>query len=491
MKSEIYTYDKTNPESLYKYSQSLIGYSLREWMLNTDEGFFREQAVAYGSTTNKGKLGQNVEHYFFGYQPNSSPAADFKEAGIELKCTGLKSVVDKHGNTSLKVKERLVCDIINYMEVLNEPFEHSVFLQKCLRMLIMFYLYQKGVSNLDLKFIKVALWKLPEKDLLILKHDYQVIVDKVKAGKAHEISESDTLYLAAARKGAGGEVDLRHQPNSSIMAYQRAFSLKPAYVRSIVSYIDNHGGVCATNFYEEGEIPQLVSEQELRNKSFTQIILDRFQPFYNKNYVQIVNTLGLKESAAKHKYALVANAILRIDSPVSSSKVEEYEEFRKSGIVMKTVRVNYTGSINESMSFENIDYEEIYDNDIWEESRLYEILTTQFLFVVFKETCKNSHIVIAGKEEPEFVLDHVCFWSMPQSDLEEARLYWENIREAVRNNKIQLDSFYSIADHKKFHVRPKGTIKSYKKAAVNPNGGMADKYCYWFNSEYVKMIINK
>lgn len=54
---------------------------------------------------------------------------------------------------------------------------------------------------MDLRYIFTVIWKLPEKDLLIIKHDFEVIVDKIKRGKAHLLSEGDTEYLTACRKG--------------------------------------------------------------------------------------------------------------------------------------------------------------------------------------------------------------------------------------------------------------------------------------------------
>ena len=51
------------------------------------------------------------------------PEADFSEADMELKCTPL----NKGAKEQLLIKERLVCNMIDYMEVVNEDFEHSHF----------------------------------------------------------------------------------------------------------------------------------------------------------------------------------------------------------------------------------------------------------------------------------------------------------------------------------------------------------------------------
>ena len=138
-----------------------------------------------------------VENIFFQLETNNYAGADFSEAGMELKCTPLK----KSKQDDYLIKERLVCNMINYCEVVKDDFEHSHFYLKCQLMLLLFYLHQSNCDNLDLEFIFSVLWKLPKKDLLIIKHDYEVIIDKIKQGKAHELSEGDTMYLGACRKG--------------------------------------------------------------------------------------------------------------------------------------------------------------------------------------------------------------------------------------------------------------------------------------------------
>lgn len=46
------------------------------------------------------------------------------------------------------------------------------------------------------------MFSFPEEDLAIIEHDWKTIMRKVRAGRAHELSEGDTLYLAACTKGA-------------------------------------------------------------------------------------------------------------------------------------------------------------------------------------------------------------------------------------------------------------------------------------------------
>ena len=138
----------------------------------------------------KGGLGQLVEELFFKYDINSRQEADFAFVNAELKWTPWKKSAK---NEDLLIKERLACSMINYTEDWNKSFEQSHFYRKCLIMLIMFYLHQSNVSKLDLHFLFAVLWKIPEKDLLIIRKDYETIISKIRNGKAETLSEGDTM----------------------------------------------------------------------------------------------------------------------------------------------------------------------------------------------------------------------------------------------------------------------------------------------------------
>ena len=472
------TFDKTNPLSIYDYSRHLIGQSLHS--------LFGDSVIEH-KRKGKGGLGQMVEELFFKYDVNSNRDADFTDAHVELKCTPL---LRSKSDDSLRIKERLVCTMIDYFEIVSTSFEDSHLISKCRLMLLLFYLHAKGIAPYDYEFIFRVLWQLPEKDLLLMKKDYQTIADKVRRGEAHLLSEGDTLYLGACRKGQKGDSP-QSQPNSDIKAKKRAFSLKPAYMRYILNHVVESGKNHFTNYTEPNKDKfELVTSEELKDNSFENIIIKRFEPFKGKNYNQICNILGIQSYQAKNKYADVCGLIA---SNGKSKRLSLSDEFVKSGIIMKTIRLQINGMPEESMSFKNLDYCEIFDNDEWEESETYEIFTNRFLFVVFKPVPNENITVFNNKtnlatSEQSYVLDSIFFWTMPSNDLSVAKEYWESIRQAVIDNHICPDAFWSIRDHKKFHVRPKARLK--KDKTVNPHGGLCDKYCYWFNAEYVKTIID-
>ena len=463
-------YNNKDITSIFNYSKQLVNRCLRDFVPDADEH------------KGKGGLGQLVEELFFKYDINSRQEADFAFVNAELKCTPLKKSAK---NEDLLIKERLACSMINYTEDWNKSFEQSHFYRKCLIMLIMFYLHQSNVSKLDLHFLFAVLWKIPEKDLLIIRKDYETIISKIRNGKAETLSEGDTMYLGACRKGQKGD-SLMVQHGSDIGAPRRAWSLKTTYMRIVLDEVkkNNVDGAYCNYDIKPTELEELISVDELKSHSVDDVLKGRFAPYVGLGYSEICKKLDINPITAKSKYFVIANAIA---SNKKIGNVNLSEEFVKSGLTMKTIRINKNGKIKESMSFENIDYQEVYDCDEWTDSRLYELFTSRFMFVIFKET-DNLLSLPNGKTESEYKLDKVAFWTMPQADLNVAMQYWENIRQCVKDNHISPEYFWGIKDNRDFHVRPKATLA--KDMVDTPNGTKAKKYCYWFNAKYVKNIID-
>jgi len=431
-------YDQTSATSIEAYSKTLLNQSLRE--------VIGEKVNSYQG---KGKLGQLIEELFFYYKPNSNAAPDFPEAGLEVKTSPLK----KLKNGDIASKERLVFNIINYQEEYKNDFYHSSFLLKNQLLLLMFFLHEKEKSDIDYTFKIIKLFKFPEKDLLIIKQDWGKIIEKIKAGKAHELSEGDTLYLGACPKGANRNT-LRTQPFSEVMAMQRAYSLKSKYLNYIIKSSLDDAAV------KDVEV--------LRHKTFEDIIIEKFIPFYGKSIKEISFKLNYSISEAKSSIYLLTKEILGV-------KGKFIEEFEKADIQLKTVRLETTGSLKESMSFPQIQYQEIILEDFLD-SAWYEMITKKFFFVIFQ---KN--------EKAELILKKVMFWTMPYEDIKIAEEFWMDTKAKVLNGEF--DNFQRITDNRKFHVRPKGA--NAQDLMPTEKYGLQKKKSYWFNASYVKEIINK
>lgn len=469
-------YDASDPLSIFAYSGGLLDHTLAEILPYIDENVDIDTLDREG----KGGLGTLVEKHFFGYEPNSNPEPDFPAAGVELKVSPLK----KNRQSKLIIKERLVCDMIDYFALTNETFEDSRFFKKSMLMLIIFYLHINGCPKRDLRFIYSVLWLIKDKDLLIIKDDFRIIQDKVRQGLAHKISEGDTMYLGACRKGYKGQSS-RKQPFSDELAPARAFSLKPAYMRSILEFVEKSRKSMASNMTET-EMPgiELVSAVDLMKDSFESILQKRFEPFLGMDYKQISDKLGIKiNPSTKSKFSIAARNILHC----GLKSDEGAEELRKAGIKIKTIRLQKNGTTKEHLSFEGINYQEVFETNDWIESKWYEIITTRYMFIVFREVEDER-----SAEEPRYILDKMFFWTMPASDYPVAEAFWQNIKENVMADTLlgsdggkHANTFWRLKDHKYFHVRPKA--RNSEDVTYSPiSNTPVPKKAYWFDNRYIR-----
>lgn len=241
-------YDETDPISIETYAKRLIGKTFADVCRQDDitkAMVVRETAnyeVKHENKKRKGGLGELIEERFFHYQTNNDARPDFDKAGVELKVTPYK----QNKNGTLVAKERLILTMIDYFSVVDETFENSHMWQKARLILLVYYLYQQEIKNrLDYRIGYVKLFAPPEQDIKIIAHDFEVIVEKIRNGKAHELSEGDTLYLGAAPKAATSR-DRRKQPFSAELAKPRAFAFKNSYM----TYVLNNYIIPGKNTYE-------------------------------------------------------------------------------------------------------------------------------------------------------------------------------------------------------------------------------------------------
>ena len=167
-----------NRQEIEIISKSAIGKSVND-ILNEEVITIENENVS-----NKGGLGQLVEQFLFGIQTNSDSEPDFMPAGIELKVTPYKKLKDGR----LSAKERLVLNIIDYMNEYKNEFNSSHFWFKNNTIQLLWYLWEPDKDNKDLKITHEKLFELAKsEDLKQIEEDWKYIIKKIKSGKAHEI----------------------------------------------------------------------------------------------------------------------------------------------------------------------------------------------------------------------------------------------------------------------------------------------------------------
>lgn len=472
-------YDATDPVSIEAYGKKMIGKTFRYMAdnpVNREIFTVSDNKASYADSharkNYKGGMGTLVEECYFGYKANSNAEADFAEAGVELKVTPY--IKTKKG---FSAKERLVLTKINFCDDVKETdFYHSHVWAKSQLMLLVWYLHQP--VKIDSTVDYVQLFTPPKEDLDIIISDYNKIIDKIKAGKAHELSEGDTLYLGACPKAATSK-DRTKQPFSDIDAKPRAFSLKNSYM----TYIFN-------NYIRTGKVTY---EKILKSpvQDFESYVVEKVNMYRGKSLEELAKIFNLEMGKTKNLTSILAFRILGI-------RGNDAEEFVKAGIVVKAIRINKRGGITENMSFPIIKYDELAKED-WDNSTFGNYLrNTRFFFVIYREQSNGK-----------LYLERCMFWNIPYEDVEgPVRQVWQKMHDIVAGGKIELhinadgkvtNNFPAAKDNPVSHVRPHardkfdvGVLPPDTKLNIIADGDVTwpyeDKYtkqCFWLNNKYI------
>lgn len=449
-----------NKQEIEIISKSALGKSIEDIM--------NEEVVTIdNSGVNKGGLGQLVEQYLFGIQNNSEPEPDFMPAGIELKVTPYKRIKDG----KLSAKERLVLNIINYMDEWKNDFKDSHFWFKNNTIQLLWYLWEPNKDNKKFKITHEKQLELAKsEDLEQIKEDWKYIIQKIKEGKAHEISEADTMYLGACTKGANAS-SKREQPFNDILAMQRAFCFKTSYMTQLVrKYIGDYSDV----------------EKVLKGTkdTFSQYVSEVVNKYKGKSQKELMKEFNI-DSKAKNINSMLISRMFNV-----KSKLADTEEFQKANIIPKTIRIEENGRIKESISFPAFKFKGIIKQD-WETCDLREELeTTKYMFFVFK------------KVHEEYIFKGIKLWNVPETDIESSVMeMWEKTYNAVSTgnivksitNGIRKTNFPGMSENEVCHVRPHG--RNAKDTAPLPvadkltGANKYTKHCFWINNSYIKNVL--
>ena len=429
------------------------------------------------NSNDKGRIGQVIQVYL-GKDPDNDPGADFPEAGVELKVTGLLA-----NKTSYRAKERLVLHMIDYTKDHGIPFEESGLLNKCGTMLITTYQYlpaPKG-DKPDYGSFPVVdsfVYKLSDNDIEIMRNDYNTILEKINSGHAEVISESDTEYLAACTKGPDSK-HLVKQFNSSEMAKPRAFSLKPSFLTTIIK--ESMGEAAFEQINNQSKKPNICD-----------VILGELYAWYGMSETQLRARFP-EVGKGKGAYAMLVSKMLGLKD------LENSEVFQKANIHVKTVRVEENGTIEQYMSFGAFEFCDVANTD-WEDSEWHSYFSgAKFLFAFFR------------KKGGEYYFDKAMFYSLPEivpdgfmkytyNKTQETLLKGEivyKVQDGINRNgepcKIHSNNFVGIRENPVCHVRPHGRtfLKTQNPLPVPDKlTGYTtfESQCLWLDKKYIRAV---
>ena len=421
---------------------------------------------------NKGGLGGFVEENIFKYSANRDDNPDFIDAEIELKVTPIK----KNQNGTISSKERLVLNMINYKNEATKDFKTSSFYHKNKRLLIWFYLYSMGIHP---SFFEITDYYLLEFEnslqYKIIERDWNIIHDKIKKGLAHEISESDTEFLAACTKGANSSV-LVEQFNSNIKAKPRAYSFKSFFMTYIYRNL----------IHNLSPYSPLVSEDEWMKNPLEEIYKEKINVYSGLTQQQLCKKLGV-HSKSKQLNFMLAQRMLGI-----SGRSKATIEMEAAGIIFRTITVDKNGRPTEAMPFKAFEFEELI-NTPWEESYIREdFVDLKLMIFVFKEI--NGVISF----------DRICFWNAPNKVVDGPikKMHEECAKLIRKGEAFYFDKKGKLKD--KFpkenrnsngvcHIRPHARVEAdrYELPIADKETGITSytKQSFWFNKDFVGKVI--
>ena len=485
--------DFSDPESIERYAENLEGMTFRE-VLDLEIVPEGTEDKSYNSRRYKGGMGNLIEERFFGYRANSDAHADFDQAGIELKAT-CYDLRDEGKRKS--AGERLVLTMIPHSEPIDVEFDSSHLWEKSSKILLVYYERDKQKDSYDQRIDSVCLFMPPEEDLKIIRDDYRKIVELVRAGRADELSEGLTDYLAACTKGANRAKSTLPQyypqidPVTGEKIYKKARTRAFSFKRSYMDYVLNHY-VLNKKRNDESIIKGDIGEQ-----TFEQYVQGLINAHVGTSDREFCERFGLTYKADNKSLwrAIVYRLLGMGDS-------ENAAEFKKAGISVRTIRYESNGRLKESVDLPTFEFNELAAEDDWDGSQLKdELESTRYFFIVFK------------KEADRCVLLGCRFWSMPEPDIETlAHQCWEQARDTVRrgvklipktdrSGKVTISNdLPSTKDNIAMHVRPHASLSAYlledgrrfgsgsieRNASELPDGRWMTKQCFWFNASYIK-----
>jgi DNA mismatch repair protein MutH len=411
---------KKELKKIYDTGRSAIGKTIR--MLSNNE---IDENAKY-----KGQIGNIIQEYLYGIKPNSNPAADFEELGVELKVIPVTPIK----RNVFKAKERLVLNMIDYNKVALETFEASSFLAKNKIMQILIYEHNPDCNKLDYKIVDAFMIDISkQEEWRIIENDWSIIRNIINSYQTTTLSESRTNFLAACTKGPNGN-STTIQKGLDTPVKTRAFSFKTSFLNNVLNRNKNNRIKYFNEIFDNLKVSDFITPLDVKD------IIGYFKSLIGKDFSYLVNELN-----GKSKYNRALRKFLQEEQP-------DILKFAKSSNIIILTKTTTNKVIQEQIGTNhNLN---IYDilNEEFEDSTFYqEVIMRKFIIVCFdKNTNKISDI-------RSFEFDAMA--------TENARLVFENTKNELKKyiesgfNDKCTPNFVKRKDDLTIHIRPHGRNK--------------------------------
>jgi DNA mismatch repair protein MutH len=425
----------------------------------------------------KGDIGNLIQEYCYGIKRNSVSEPDFIKEGIELKMVPVEKYKILSKKSHYRIKQRTKITSINYKTIVNEKWITSSVKNKINKILFVFMIDDKNDNDdsMIVDFILFQFDKISILDKSVIEDDWERLRNFVLESKVDLISERNFNILSPSTSGNSKVVPL---PFSSLQIKERSFSFKPSYTRIL---FNEHRG---TKYTSIESLKKLNSIQDLEK-----YVIKKLSSLNGVTLKEIKNRYKIKNRKSLNNYSLMIKDVLGLDL---NKGVKEFEKFN---IKIRVIRVNPNTNLpHQSVSFSHQTLKSILDEVSFEESELYDNIST-IMFVVLESVYPKA-------DKPELLtFKKVCFWSPSDIEYSEIKKEYDNYKKIIKNGVVvtkqkcnnkkgfrYINNLPGTRDTKYIHMRPHGSDNSDLDSSIDSL--KIPKQCFWLNKGFVKDIIS-
>lgn len=444
---------------LIRHAATIAGHKACDVASAVGQAAYNDAPTAAGKTG----VGHLVEFYM-GRRPNPRAEPDIAELGVEIKILPIK-----RKGASFAVKEPTSLTMIDYRTLINEAWAAAPVQHKLNR--ILWFPYDHHLTDKRLSsFRKPFLWSPDAGDAATFEQDYEGVRDFVQQGRAHELSESLSLVLAARRKGSRGQ--MAPQPKSPIPAKSRAWALKVGYT----------GQVFTKHVLRAETVSLVESLRDVRTLyDVMPYVEGKLRTYEGKTLEAIAKATGAKVVGGKSGPAAFVRSLLGITGRGS------IDEFEKLGIRVHTLTVNRaTGKLWEAVSFPAMNLREFVEEE-WEDAELRQHLDNILFIPLFGET---------KQDRMKRKLGRAFFWQPDAQTWDRIETEWAMYRKEVREGRAayaagagrRRSGLTPASETECIHVRPHG--QDSDDTDIDPKGNVVTKQSFWLNKNFVEAFVD-
>lgn len=395
-----------------------------------------------------GIAGDVIEQSVFGYERDSKQECDIEIDGVltELKTTGVRvpksdlaKVKGKVGaayNLYLGAKEGISITGVTFEPTIQTDFSTSHFWEKSEHLLIVFYEYKSyeavpASAFANFPIVDYCYNTFSEEEKAKLRNDWEIVRD----------------YLLNIYKEFSNE----NERNNQLVGFTHVLRPNLLLIELVPAFKKKSTGTYQKPRYrlKQTFVDYIVRGHFNKSRANTEISLkESFSSFSQldarchalsakykgKTFVQLKQMLDVKAEISNKDFG--AQCVLKMFD-ADCKKLNQISDFKKAGIIAKTITITPSGSRTEDMKLSRINFDEWADKDVdFQESDVYSYFCEHsFLCPVFCEHNSEDSRKTTFEGFKRFSFDDDFIDS-------EVKRTWEDSRKLILNKLLKWEYVY-------------------------------------------------